>query len=105
MSSAAPTQQTVEDFVQERAARFRALLEASQPSDELVQLLAQYDPGRVVATVVTVLLPIARYGGLPGLVDEIMERVAPEDPAATRDKVARYLQCFVDALSPEEDAA
>ena len=100
----APTakEQSRGQFVEERAARFVAFLRDHGPNEELEAVMAQYQPGLVVDTCATLLLPLAAAGRLPALADEVMRRLTKVEPGAVdgvRDKVRRYFECFVAALS------
>jgi hypothetical protein len=101
-AAAAAPEQSRAQFVEERAARFVSFLREHRPDEELEAVMAQYQPGLVVHTCTTLLLPLAAAGRLPALADEVVKRLTkvPEDKAAAvREKVERYLACFVAALS------
>ena len=88
---------SVADFIKAKAVNFLAFLEANNPDDDMKGYMRRYQPDTAVATIIALLLPMAAAGQLPDVADGIVKQLTPEDPIATREKVGRYLDCFVEA--------
>lgn len=87
---------TVAQFLQEKAANFRRFLQDNKPDEELNKQMAMYQPALLLPTIATFLVPMAASGLLPQAVNEIMSHLTPADPDATREKLTRYVEMFVD---------
>ena len=88
---------SVADFIKAKATNFLALLESNHPDDDLRGYMKRYRPDTAVATIIALLLPMAAAGQLPDIADGIVKQLTPDDPVATREKIGRYLDCFVEA--------
>ena len=90
---------SVAEFLQIKGANFRKVLEDNHPDDELKRNMEKFQPALLMPTVLSFLVPLFKAGKLHIVVDQIMAHLTPDDAYATRIKVERYLECFVDIVS------
>ena len=90
---------TVTEFLQEKADNFRKFLTANNPDAELEQQMKSYQPSLIVPTVATFLVPLYMAGQLNIAVNDILSHLSPADVEATRNKVTRYLECFIETVT------
>lgn len=88
---------SVADFIKAKAANFLTFLESNHPDDNLRGYMLRYQGNSIVPTIIALLLPMAAAGQLPDVADGIAKQLTPDDPAAAREKIGRYLDCFVEA--------
>ena len=96
------TDETLAQFLQEKAANFRQFLVDNSPDDELKKQMTAYQPTLLLPTITTLLLPMAAAGLLPQAVDEILSHLTPTDSEAARDKIRRYLEMFVSVIQEQQ---
>ena len=69
------------------------------PDNELKVQLDGYSSIKIMPTILTVLLPSVATLGVDGVVSEIVSHVTATDTDAVKEKVKRYIQCFLEAVT------
>ena len=86
-------------FITQKAENFKAYLLALTPDAELKLQLDGYSNEKIMPTILTVLIPAVATLGLDGVVSEIVSHVTTADTDAVKEKVKRYMQCFLEAVT------
>ena len=96
---------SVQEFVVTKARNMKNWLSAFATTDEQKDLLNQYDEGKIIPIVLTMLLPLYHAGQLDTAVEEFMGKLGEvPDPQSVKDKIRRYLECFCEALAVVPDS-
>ena len=80
--------------LKETAIKFRAFILAQHPDEDVINRLASFQEGLLMLTVTTIVSPALIADTLDTLIDPLMEHLSPDDPAAVRNKIRRYLEAF-----------